>query len=363
MSSETSAEIPTREIRASRPRPDAAALRASYLDLLKLALCDLAGAGTLTISWTGDRRVFSRELTGEDQYRWRADGRDWPLNALTMTGLQRLDDLQTCVETVVNDGVPGDLIEAGSWRGGSSILMRATLDALGADERTVWVADSFQGFPVPEANGVSEDRELETDMSGLDYLAPSLEQVKGYFARFGCEHGVNFVPGFFEETMAGLRGREWSVVRLDGDTYKATRLTLEALYPGLAVGGFLVSDDYAFLPACRRAIDDFREEHGIAEPIEQIDYNGARWRRERAEPDQPDEEAAAPAPTSAGRPRAVSQRTVAAIPTGRELQLGDEVAELRARLAAAEAQLEALKSSPFAGPSAWWARRRTKPGA
>jgi O-methyltransferase len=361
MSSETSAEIPTREIGASRPRPDLAELRASYLDLLKLALCDLTGAGTLTISWTGDRRVFSRELTGEDQYRWRADGRDWPLNALTMTGLQRLDDLQACVEAVVGDGVEGDLIEAGSWRGGSSILMRATLDALGADERTVWVADSFQGFPVPESDGVSEDRDLETDMSGLDYLAPSLDQVKANFARFGCDEGLMFVPGFFEETMASLRGRQWSVIRLDGDTYKATRLTLEGLYPGLAVGGYLISDDYAFLPACKRAIDDFREEHGITEPIVQIDYNGARWRRERAQPDRTNE-AASRDTIATNPPRAVSQRTVAAIPTGRELQLGDEVAELRARVDAAEAQLEALKSSPFAGPSAWWARRRTKPG-
>jgi len=360
MSSETSTEIPTREIRSSRPRPNVAALRASYLDLLKLALCDLTGAGTLTVSWTGDRRVFSRELSGADQYHWRADGRDWPLNALTMTGLQRLDDLQACVETVVNDGVQGDLIEAGSWRGGSSILMRATLDTLGADERTVWVADSFQGFPVPESDGVSEDRELETDMSGLDYLAPSLELVRANFARFGFEEGVKFVPGFFEETMAGLRGRQWSVIRLDGDTYKATRLTLEALYPGLAVGGYLISDDYAFLPACQRAVDDFRREHGITEPIEQIDFNGARWRRDRAEPDH-DDEPANPASTATSPPRAVSQRTVTAIPTGRELQLSDAVAALQERLRAAEAQLEALQSSPFAGPSAWWARRGAKP--
>jgi O-methyltransferase len=361
MSVEASTEIPNREIRAGRPRPALDALRASYLDLLKLSLCDLTGAATLTVSWTGDRRVFSRELTGEDQLAWRAAGRDWPLNALTMVGLRRLDDLQSCVETVVREGVEGDLIEAGSWRGGASILMRATLDALGADERTVWVADSFQGFPAPEADGVSEDRELEADMSGLDFLAPSLGEVRANFARFGCEEGVNFVPGFFEETMPSLGGRQWSVIRLDGDTYKATRLTLEALYPGLAVGGYLISDDYAFLPACRRAVDDFRRERDITEPIEQIDFNGGRWRRERPEPAGGNgAESAGVSVSVTGAPRAVSERSGTTIPTGRELQLADEVEALKARLQAAESQLEALKDSPFAGPAAWWARRRGK---
>jgi len=343
-----------RDVRVPPARPEPDALRRSYLELLKLCLCDLTGAGTQTISWTGDRRVFSRELEGADQLQWRIDGRDWPLQALTMVGLRRLDSLQACVEAIVADGVQGDLIEAGSWRGGASILMRATLDALGATERTVWLADSFQGFPVPEPEGAAEDRELEADMSPLAYLAPSLEEVKGYFARFGLERGVNFVPGFFEETMDSLRGRRWALVRLDADTYKATKLTLEALYPGLALGGYLVSDDYAFLAACRRGIDEFRTEHGISEPIEQIDYNGIRWRKQRDGGAAPPA-AAAPlshAPLSYA-PRASATPAVTRIPTDRELELGDQIAELEARLAAAEAELAAMRGSRLARASAW----------
>ena len=64
-------------------------------------------------------------------------GADWPFSGLTMVGLKRLDDLQACVESVVADGVEGDVIEAGAWRGGASILARATLDSLGADDRLV----------------------------------------------------------------------------------------------------------------------------------------------------------------------------------------------------------------------------------
>jgi O-methyltransferase len=362
VSSET-IEIQPRDIRAAAPGADEEALRVSYLDLLKLCLCDLVGARTQTISWTGDRRVFSRELEGDDQLAWRAAGRDWPLNALTMVGLSRLDDLQSCVESVVGEGVEGDLIEAGAWRGGASILMRATLNTLGADERTVWVADSFQGFPAPEVDGDEEDRGLETDMSAAyDYLAAALEDVQGYFVRFGCADGVRFVPGFFEDTMPELRGRRWSVVRLDGDTYKATWLTLEALYPDLSVGGYLVLDDYCFLPACRRAVDDFRREHGIIEPIEQIDWNGARWRRESEAPLPRSGGADTPRPTSRARSqREVVERSGERVPSGRELELGDEVAALQARLRAAEAELEQLRSSPLAGPLAWARRTAGRP--
>jgi O-methyltransferase len=365
MPSETSnPPSPTREIRAVGPQSDGEALRTAYLDLLKLCLCDLAGVATRTVTWTGDRRIFSRELTG-DQIEWRAGGKDWPQNGLTMIGLSRLDDLQACVESVIGDAIEGDLIEAGSWRGGASILIRATLDTLGADERTVWVADSFQGFPVPEAEGVGEDRGLDTDLSDYNYLAAPLEDVRKYFARFGCEQGVNFVPGFFEDTMPDLRGRRWSLVRLDGDTYKSTRLTLEALYPGLAVGGYLIVDDYhhSYLPMCRRAVDDYRAEHGITEPIEKIDWSGARWRKEREAPASA-EGAPGPRrePSRTSSTRAVPARAEAPIPTARELQLQDELAALKDRLRAAQAEVEALRSSPLAGPSAWARRKARRDG-
>ena len=57
----------------------------------------------------------------------REEGRDWPSEAETMIGLRRLDNLQECIVPVLHDGVPGDLIETGVWRGGASIFMRAVL--------------------------------------------------------------------------------------------------------------------------------------------------------------------------------------------------------------------------------------------
>jgi len=159
-----------REIRAVRSRPEVEALRAAYLELLKLTLCDLGGAGTISVGRTEDGQVYSRELGGE-QLLLRTNGMDWPLNGLTMVGLLRLDDLQVCVESAVADGVDGDLIEAGAWRGGAAILMRAALDSLGADERTVWVADSFTGFPVPDLGGSANDPDRDEHLRGHPGIA------------------------------------------------------------------------------------------------------------------------------------------------------------------------------------------------
>ena len=314
-----------RAARAVAPTADVAGLRAAYLELLKLCLCDLAGPSTASVGALPDATVMARELRG-DALRLRAVGMDWPLQGLTMVGLRRLDDLQACVEQIVGDDVPGDLIEAGAWRGGASILMRATLDALGAG-RTVCVADSFQGFPAGD--------ESASDLSRQDYLAVPLAEVRENFARLGLRDGVEFVPGFFEDTLPGLADRRWAVVRLDADTYEPTRAALDALYPGLVPGGYLIVDDYRSFEGCRRAVDEFRHEHDISEPIEPIDFTAARWRRASAAPIRPAPRPPRPRPT-----RPVHRPPAAVcVPTAAELELTRERDALQARLAAAEAAI------------------------
>lgn len=336
-----------RSVAVPGPRPDAEALRASYLELLKAALCDLLGTATLGAGAGPDGAVASRELRGE-QLKLRSAGMDWPMYALTMVGLQRLDDLQRCVESVVREGVEGDLIEAGCWRGGASILMRATLDSLGADDRVLWVADSFQGFPAP-------DGPVDDEFAAFDFLAVGLEEVRANFARLGCEAGTRFVPGFFSETLPPLTGRRWALARLDGDTYEATWVSLRSLYPGVSAGGYVIVDDYGAFDECREAVDDFRRVHGISEPLEVIDWTAVRWRRES---DAPIEALDAPRPLAAVSPRAVERAEPRAVPSVEELNLRRWIAELERRLTAAEADAERLRDSPFAGLAAWWRRRR-----
>jgi demethyldecarbamoylnovobiocin O-methyltransferase/8-demethyl-8-(2,3-dimethoxy-alpha-L-rhamnosyl)tetracenomycin-C 4'-O-methyltransferase len=64
-----------------------------------------------------------------------------------MIGRKRLDNVQELVERVLDQSIPGDLIETGVWRGGTTIFMRAILKAYDVHDRKVFVADSFRGIP------------------------------------------------------------------------------------------------------------------------------------------------------------------------------------------------------------------------
>ena len=130
----------------------------------------------------------------------RAEGRDWPPTAETMIGTARLDNVVRCCVQAVQDGIPGDLIETGVWRGGSTILMRGVLQALGDAERRVWVADSFEGLPVPDAERYPADEGL--DWSGVGVLKVDADAVRANFARYGLlDDRVRFLEGWFSDTL------------------------------------------------------------------------------------------------------------------------------------------------------------------
>lgn len=209
----------------------------------------------------------------------RALGRDWPADAETMIGIARLDNLQQCIEAVLRDGVPGDLIEAGVWRGGATIFMRGALAAYGDRSRIVWAADSFAGLPRPDADRAPLDAG-DTAWAFSAELAVPLDVVKANFERYGLlDDRVRFLAGWFKDTLPSAPIERLAVMRLDGDMYESTMDALVALYPKLSPGGFVIVDDYGALANCRAAVHDFRASHGIDEPIEKIDWTGVYWRR------------------------------------------------------------------------------------
>lgn len=209
----------------------------------------------------------------------RAEGRDWPAEAETMVGLRRLDNLEHCIDEVIRNGVPGDLIETGVWRGGAAIFMRAVLKASDETGRVVWAADSFEGLPKPNAGDFPHD---EGDAHWRrPALGVTLAEVKDNFARHGLlDEQVRFLPGWFSETLPRARIRQLAVLRLDGDMYESTIVALRSLYPRLSIGGYVIVDDYA-LPNCKAAVEQFRAERGITEPIEPVDWTCIFWRRAR----------------------------------------------------------------------------------
>jgi glycosyltransferase involved in cell wall biosynthesis len=207
----------------------------------------------------------------------REVGADWPTLAHTMIGTKRLQNLRQCVETVIKDAVPGDFIETGVWRGGACILMRGILTAHGIEDRKVYVADSFAGLPPASADYPADAGDRHHTHRELTV---SLDEVQSAFQSYGLlDKNVIFVKGWFRDTLPALNVRQFAVIRLDGDMYESTVQAIEALYPRLSPGGFIIIDDYGAVPGCRQAVDDYRLRNEIATPMRQIDWAGWFWRK------------------------------------------------------------------------------------
>jgi len=215
--------------------------------------------------------------TPEERRKERTEGTGWPIRAETMIGLKRLDNLQVLIESILRDKIPGDLIETGVWRGGASIFMRGVLKAHGVTDRQVWLCDSFEGLPPPEPDKYPED--IGDAHHTYDILAVSQEQVKHNFERYGLlDDQVCFVKGFFEDTLPKLEISKLSLLRMDGDMYGSTIVTLNSLYDKVSIGGYVIVDDY-YLEACQIAVNDFRRSQGIDSEIKQIDDSSVYWQK------------------------------------------------------------------------------------
>lgn len=225
------------------------------------------------------RGLVVRRTPRSDTHDLRADGRDRPRSAETMIGLARLENLRACIRTIVDDDVPGDLLEAGVWRGGASIYMRAALEVYGDDSRSVWLADSFRGLPTPRAEHPADAEDRHWTETAL--MVP-VDEVRANFERYGLlDDRVRFLVGWFADTLPTAPVETLSLLRADGDMYGSTMDILDSLYAKVAVGGFVVIDDYGAVPGCRIATDEFRAAHGVDDPLETIDWTGVYWRRTR----------------------------------------------------------------------------------
>jgi hypothetical protein len=188
----------------------------------------------------------------------------------TMTSKEAMFALYSAVRYVVARGIPGDFVECGVWRGGSSLLAALTLRALGERERRCVLYDTF--------TGMTEGSDVDIDVDGQlanDYIArygddgrwcyAGEEEVLRTFARHAIPaRMLRVVRGDVARTLREQDApRHVAILRLDTDWYASTSVELEVLYPRLARGGVLIVDDYGHWAGARRAVD----EYFAAEPL------------------------------------------------------------------------------------------------
>jgi O-methyltransferase len=198
--------------------------------------------------------------------------------AQTMIGWWRLDCIRKSFEKCLDEGIEGDLVECGVWRGGAVIYMRSILKAYGITDRKVWACDSYAGLPPPDMGRYPQD---EGDYHHtITDLNVSLEEVQHNFQTYDLmDDQVVFVKGFFVDTLPKMPVKKIAILRLDGDMYMSTMDILNNLYDKVSVGGYILVDDYTDLPNCKRAVDDFRESRGITDEIKMMPMTGVWWKK------------------------------------------------------------------------------------
>jgi hypothetical protein len=183
----------------------------------------------------------------------------------TLTTPERIWAVINAVRHVSNLRVPGEFVECGVWRGGSTMAAALALRQLKDLQRTVYLYDTFEGMPPPSAHdrdfsgrdAAEQLREADRNTSNLWCLA-GLEEVKRNVISTGYPPDrLRFVQGKVEETIPEQAPDRIALLRLDTDWYESTRHELVHLYPKLSPGGILIIDDYGYWQGARRATDEY----------------------------------------------------------------------------------------------------------
>ena len=202
----------------------------------------------------------------------------------TMTSSQRLWALIQAVRYVIDNGIPGDFVECGVWRGGSVMAMAQTASSAGDAHRRIWLYDTFSGMTAP----TEHDIEAETGTRARDMLAST---PVGDGANVWCvasqqdvERNLRLtqfpidrftvVAGDVAQTLIASVPQKISLLRLDTDWYASTRISLEVLYPRLTPGGVCILDDYGHWEGARKAVDEYFSTLPSRPLLMPIDYSG-----------------------------------------------------------------------------------------
>jgi O-methyltransferase len=187
----------------------------------------------------------------------------------TMTAHEKLHALVVATRHIVDDGIAGDFVECGVWRGGSMQAVAHTLLSRGVTDRDLHLFDTFEGMTEPSAEDLNLDGVPATELlersprTARIWAEASLEDVQEGMAETGYPvERVHYHVGRVEDTVPAQAPERIALLRLDTDWYESTRHELEHLYHRVPPGGVLIVDDYSTWQGARKAVDEFLEASG-----------------------------------------------------------------------------------------------------
>lgn len=209
------------------------------------------------------------------------------VSPFTMTSPERGYALYNAVKYIVRAKIPGNILEAGVWKGGSTMLIALTLIELGNTDRQLWLFDTFEGMTEPQdddidLHGKSARDSLDDDQNSSEdsvvwAIAKQTEVEQNLKSTQYPANNIHYVKGDIAQTATTKTG-PLALLRLDTDWYASTRAELVNFWPRLIKNGVLIIDDYGHWQGARKAVDEFfsgTDPKGASPVLLQpIDYTG-----------------------------------------------------------------------------------------
>lgn len=174
----------------------------------------------------------------------------------TIVRMKSINQLIHSIDRVLYNGIEGDMVECGVYKGGLIMAMALRLQENGS-EKFVWGYDRFK-------DGMTEADDLEVNSKGVSgkkitgqYACP-IEEVKKNLENSGCNMDyIRLIEGDVSKTLLKFYPEKISLLRIDVDFYEPTKQVLKHLYPRVTTGGLIIFDDYDCWSGCKRAVDEF----------------------------------------------------------------------------------------------------------
>ena len=196
----------------------------------------------------------------------------------TMVEIERCYALYTAVKYILKNNIPGDFVECGVWKGGSSMLIALMLKKGNILDRKIYMYDTFTGMTEPGNNDGEIEKEEWSKMQKADgsndWCFASYEEVVTNMESTGYPtENIKLVKGKVEDTIPGIIPTTISMLRLDTDWYESTKHELTHLFPLLKKSGILIIDDYGAWQGARKAVDEHFAGNKLAY-LNRIDFTG-----------------------------------------------------------------------------------------
>lgn len=199
----------------------------------------------------------------------------------TMTSIERMYALHSALNYVISNGIKGDFVECGTWKGGSSMLMAKTLFDNAKFDVNLFLYDTFEGMSVPSSRDVSingleaADNWNTVKQDDKLFCFSEIDEVKANLLSTSYPiDRMHFIKGKVEDTIPQIIPEKIALLRLDTDWYESTYHEMKHLYPRLTKGGVLIIDDYGHWNGAREAVDQYFSENDIKPLLNRIDYTG-----------------------------------------------------------------------------------------